>query len=177
MDIWDFLGRTDIVFGLLATIFSGFAALKLRQQSKRLKELAKATPHMENFKEQVNYHAGVKTTNPKAFALSLIPRGESIKEAVKTFLNSQGWKMDVEELNMNGINNKADLEFFINELRKKRRLFDAQCVTELHLFVAGPVMAAALTGAMFDNWIPVKLYQKPQPPPPNVYEYWGPLLK
>jgi hypothetical protein len=85
--------------------------------------------------------------------------------------------MDIVELNMNGINNKGDIENFVNELRKKRRLFEALQATEIHLFIAAPVVAGIMVGAIFDNWIPVKLYHKPQPAPPSIYEYWMPLIK
>lgn len=175
--VWDYLGKADVVFSLLATIFAGFAALKLWQQNHRIKELAKAVPPIKNFKEQVEYYSGIQTSKPVAFAISLIPRNESIRGSVQTFLKTQGWKMEIEELNMNGINNQEELEKFINDLRKKRRLFDAQQVTELHLFIAGPVVAGAIVGALFDNWIPVKLYHKSTPPKPTIYEYWMPLIK
>ena len=175
--LWDWLTRFDTAFSILSTIFAGFAAYRLWQQNKRLRELAKTTPKMENFTEQVKYYGGIQTSKPMAFALSLISRGESIKDPVQTFLKTQGWHMEIEELNMNGINNSNDREYFMNALREKRRLFDAQQVTELHLFIAGPVVAGVLIGAMFDNWIPVKLYHKPQPAPPSIYEYWMPLTK
>lgn len=177
MDMWTFLGRTDLLFSILAASFSGFAALKLRQQNKRLKELAKAAPKLIDFKEILQRYEGIQSLRPMAFSLSLIPRGESIKDNVQTFLRLQGWNMEIEELNMNGITNSEDLETFINNLREKRRLFDALQVTELHLFIAGPVIAAVIIGAMFDNWIPVKLYHKPQPAPASIYEYWLPLMK
>ncbi len=73
--------------------------------------------------------------------------------------------MEIEELNMNGINSRDDLEEFLNRLREKKRFFDAQGITELHLFIAAPVQAGVLVGGVFDNWIPVKLYHRPQPVP------------
>lgn len=84
--------------------------------------------------------------------------------------------MPIEELNMNGINSPKDLEAFVNALREKRRYLEAAGFTELHLFIAGPVQAGTIIGSMYRNWIPVKLYHKPSPAPPQVYEYWMPLI-
>ena len=69
------------------------------------------------------------------------------------------------------------MEELINELRQKRRILTAKQATEIHLFIAAPMAACALVGAALDNWIPVKLYHKPMPAPPSVYEYWMPLMK
>jgi hypothetical protein len=113
---------------------------------------------------------------PVAFALSLVPSSESIKRVVDQFLQFQGWEMPVEELNMNGINNAKDLEAFVNALREKRRHFEVMGCTELHLFIQGPVQAGTIIGGIFRNWIPVKLYHKPSPQPPQIYEYWMPLI-
>jgi len=179
-NIWDFLGRIDIVFSLLATIFAGFAALKLYQQNKRIKELATTAPKLENFAEVVTYYSKPQTSNPVAFAISLLENTESIRPSVEIFLKSKDWSKNIriEELSMNGIKKiPEDIEIFINELKKKRRQFDAERVTEVLLFIAGPVMAGTLVGAIFDNWIPVKLYHKPHHPLPSVYEYWIPLIK
>ena len=84
--------------------------------------------------------------------------------------------MPIEELNMPGLYSAQDLETFVNLLREKKRFIDASRHTEVHLFIAGPVQAGTIIGALYDNWIPVKLYHKPTPPPPSVYEYWMPLL-
>lgn len=177
MDIfWNWFGRADNLVSMATALFSGYAAYRLWQQNKRLRELAKQTPRVENFAELRKVHDGVKSSAPVAFALSLIPTSETIKSQVETFLQFQGWKMPVEELNLNGINNSEDLETFINSLREKRRYFQACGFTEIHLFIAGPVQAGTIIGSMFRNWIPVKLYHKPNPAPPQVYEYWMPLI-
>lgn len=141
-----------------------------------MRDLARQWPKVENFAELRKVHDGVKRSAPVAFALSLIPTSDSIKSQVETFLQVQDWKMPIEELNLNGINNPEDLEDFINALREKRRYFQASGVTEIHLFIAGPVQAGTIVGSMFRNWIPVKLYHKPSPAPPQAYEYWMPLL-
>lgn len=173
---WTGFGRLDNFLGVVATIFSAYAAYRLWQQNKRYRELARQSPRVEKFDQLLKLHDGVRSSAPVAFALSLIPSGDSIKGSVEIFLHAQGWKMPIEELNMNGINNAKDLEAFINALREKRRYFEAAGFTELHLFIAGPVQAGTIIGSMYRNWIPVKLYHKPSPAPPQVYEYWMPLI-
>jgi len=175
--IWDYINRFASVLTIFTVAFSGFAAWKLAQQSRRVRELARKTPPIKNFQELVNYHRGVQTSHPVALAISLIPQSVSIKGDVQRFLNTSGLKMNIEELSLDGINDPNDLEIFVNQLRTKRRELEAMQATEIHAFLAGPVVAGVILGAMFDNWIPVKLYHKPTPPPPSVYEYWMPLIK
>ena len=157
-------------------MFAAGSFVLLWRQNRRLRELVKLTPRVENFAELRKVHDGVKSSAPVAFALSLIPVGDSIKSQVETFLRHQGWKIPIEELNLNGINNPEDLEGFINALREKRRFFEASGFTEIHIFIAGPVQAGTIIGSIFRNWIPVKLYHKPNPAPPQVYEFWAPLV-
>jgi hypothetical protein len=85
--------------------------------------------------------------------------------------------MKIEELIMDGINTRTDLIDYVNKLRELKRTLSAEGTTELLLFIQGPVMSGVLAGAVFDNWIPVKLYHKPTPPKPQIYEYWMPILK
>ncbi|MEC4685195.1 MAG: SAVED domain-containing protein [Nitrospirota bacterium] len=141
-----------------------------------MQEIAGTSPKIENFKELVDYHKDIKTINPYALAVSLLPTTDSIKGDVERFLRSKGgeWeKMPVEELNMNGLSPET-IEDFINTLRVKRRQLEAQDATEIHLFIAGPIQAGTLIGAMFDNWRPVKLYHKNQK---GNYEFWCHLIK
>lgn len=176
--IWNYTTQLETVFSLLAMMFAGYAAYRLRRQNRTLRELAKTAPKYENFSEQVQNYEGVQTLNPVALAVCLVPTTPSIKKDVETFLQSRDWgKMDIEELNLNGLNNEEDILTFHNSLREKRHLFDMQGRTEIHLFIQGPIMAGVLIGAMFDNWKPVKMYHKPHPSPPSIYEYWCPLVK
>jgi hypothetical protein len=121
-------------------------------------------------------HEGVKSSAPVAFALSLLSTSESIKGLVEIFLRAQDWRMPIEELNMNGRNSAEYLENFVNALREKQWYFEMSGFTEVHLFVQGPVPAGAIIGAQPRNWIPVKLYHKPNPTPLQMYEYWMPLV-
>lgn len=42
-------------------------------------------------------------------------------------------------------------------------------MTELHLFVKGPVVVGAILGALLDNWVAVKLYHNNRK---GEYEEW-----
>jgi len=175
-NFWTWFGRIDNIFGIAGAIFAAGSFALLWRQNRRLRELAKQSPRVENFAELCALHEGVKSSAPVAFALSLLSASESIKGLVEIFLRAQDWKMPIEELNMNGLNSAEDLENFINALREKRRYFEMSGFTEVHLFIQGPVQAGTIIGAQFRNWIPVKLYHKPNPTPPQIYEYWMPLV-
>ena len=182
--MWDYFCKVgallepfEIVISFITMIFAGYASFRLLRQNRRLKELARSAPKIEGFQDKITFYEGVQTTRPIAIALSLVPHGTSIKKDVEQFLNTMGWKMEVEELNMNGINSRSDIETLINSLREKRNLLDLQQNTEVHLFLQGPVVSGVLIGAMFDHWKPVKLYHKPTPSVPAVYQYWCPLTK
>ncbi len=174
---WEMLARIADSLGVLTVVFSFYAAWRLYRQNRRLIEVAKSFPPVENFKGLIEAYKGVKSSKPVALAISVTPGGATIKSYVETFLRHQGWTMDIAELNMNGINNTDDMETFVKELISKKREFELLGCTELHLFIAGPMPACVQVGAVFDNWLPVKLYHKPQNPPPQVYEYWMPLTK
>ncbi|WP_347274290.1 SAVED domain-containing protein [Candidatus Kuenenia sp.] len=167
----------ESIISIITMIFAGYASFRLMMQNRRLKELARTAPKIENFQDKIKFYEGVQTCNPIALALSLVPQTPSIKKDVEQFLNTMGWKMEVDEINMNGINSQSDIETLINRLREKRHLFDLQGNTEVHLFIQGPVVSGILSGAMFDHWKPVKLYHKSTPSVPAVYQYWCPLIK
>lgn len=173
---WTWFGRTDNVVGIATAVVSLCTLVLVWRQERRLRAQVREKAPLKNFAELRSQHEGVKSARPVAFALSLIPTSESIKGSVQVFLRSQNWDMPIEELNLDGLNNAEDLERFINALREKRRAFDEKGYTEIHLFIAGPVQAGTILGSLFRNWIPIKLYHKPTPAPPQIYEYWMPLL-
>jgi hypothetical protein len=160
-------------------IFAVMIWVKVRTQNKRIIEAAiKCSPKFQNFKESINYHKDTHSTNPVALALSLTENVTSIKPQVLNFLKISGWekKIAIKELNFDGLG-PDNLEEFMNKLRETKRVLMAESVTEIHLFISGPMVAAVLIGAMFDNLpIPVKLYQ-PNKNKPEFYEYWMPLEK
>lgn len=173
---WTWFGRADNVIGIAGAVISAVTLALVWRQERRLRAQVREKAPLNNFAELRSQHAGIQSARPVAFALSLIPTSESIKGSVQVFLRSQGWNMPIEELNLDGLNNMEDFERYINALREKRRAFDDQGYTEIHLFIAGPVQAGTILGSLFRNWVPVKLYHKPNPAPPQIYEYWMPLL-
>jgi len=122
---WTWFGRVDNIAGMAGAIISLFTLILVWRQSRRMRDLARQWPKVENFAELRKIHDGIKSSAPVAFALSLIPTADSIKSQVETFLRVQDWKMPIGELNLNGINNPEVLESFINALREKRRYFQA----------------------------------------------------
>ncbi|MBU0568151.1 SAVED domain-containing protein [bacterium] len=182
-EILKWIGHAGNIIGIIGAIFAFMAWLILHVQDKRLKEIVRQTPEMENFDDQVKYHSEIQTISPYAFCLSLLPdtRSVSIEKEVREFLKKKAaqtknkkWNMPIEQLNFNGLGTH-NIKEFIEELGKKRQWFVGKGATEIHLFVAGPVTAATLIGTVFDNWRPVKLYSQ------NIntreYEFWCHLAK
>lgn len=170
------IGWLANILQVATVVFAAYAAFRLWKQNRQLRDLARKTPPVENFQQLVSLHEGVKTSGPAALAVSLVDTTQSIRPQVEQFLQAKGWSMPVEELIMDGVTGTADLEQLVNSLREKRRYFESIGCTELHLFIQGPVQAGTIIGSLYRNWIPVKLYTRPTPQQPQVYEYWMPLL-
>lgn len=170
------IGWLANILQVATVVFAAYAAFRLWKQNRQLRDLARKIPPVENFQQLVSIHEGVKSVLPAALAISLVDTTHSIKPQVDQFLKSKGWSMQIEELILDGIKGKADLENLVNALREKRRYFESIGCTELHLFIQGPVQAGTIIGSLYRQWIPVKLYHRPTPQTPHVYEYWMPLL-
>jgi len=175
MDVfWTWIANLSGLLGIVTTGLAGYSAFTLWQQNRRLVEQAKALARIENYDQLREYHEGVDSPNPVAIALSLTPNAGSIRRSVETFLRKRGWQMrEILEIGREGIK-PTDLKGLIEEYREKRRTIDTKGYTEVHVFFSGPVAAAMLFGAIYDNWIPVKIYQKVQAS--DDYEYWSPLF-
>lgn len=176
MDLWEWIGRLDNLLGILTTFFAGYAAYRLWQQNKKFYRQAREGRGSINLQQYISDNEGVHSEKPIAFALALVPNTPSIKTQVEDFLKIKQWEMPIEELAMEGIENANDLQQFMESLQEKKRLFQLEGYTEMHLFLNGPVAAGVLIGALYDNWIPVKIYQKPRISIPQIYEYWMPLI-
>jgi len=165
------------VFSIIAASFSFFIWIKVRQHNKKLMQLMSYSPTIENFEKLVEYHSQINTINPRGLALSVLQdnRSVSIKKQVEEYLKmTYGKNIQVDEILMDGLS-QDKIQDFLNKLREKRRIYEADYVTELHVFIAGPIIAGVLLGASFDNWIPVKLYHMNHET--KKYEYWTPLIK
>lgn len=176
MHIWEWIGRLDSLLGLLTVLFSGYAAYRLWQQNRRYYRQARESKPSINIHQFIAGNEGVRSEKPVAFALALTPNTPSIKPQVEQFLRIKEWEMPIEELSMAGIEDDNDLEELMETLQEKKRVFQLDGYTEMHLFLNGPVAAGLLIGTLYDNWIPVKVYQKPREYSPQIYEYWMPLI-
>lgn len=172
---WQTIDNISGLLGILTVLFSGYAAVQLWRQNRLLRQ----APRIEatTFAEMVSAYEGIQTPKPVALAISVLPSSNSIQSQVQQFLSIKQWQMPIEEIQMLGINSRSDLNDFVNELAQRRMDFELKGYTEIHLFLAGPVVAGVIVGAMYDNWLPIKLYHKPTPPPTSVYDYWMPLVK
>lgn len=168
------VGHLSSFIGIIGAIFSVMIWFKLKHQTKKIIELARQGPDIEGFKEMTEYHSKINSTAPYAFCVSLTDRTPSIKKDVENFFKIKKWKMPIEELNFSGLT-QENLSDFVAELKRKRRELSAKAATEIHLFISGPMQAAMMIGAIFDNWIPVKIYN--MNPQSRQYEYWCHLSK
>lgn len=102
--------------------------------------------------------AGVagKTAHPQALALSF--GGGSIKQAVKAYLDTTyDTPIAVEEYEASEIT-AENIHRHEEAVRRLKEEYQSENVTELHLFMKGPVAFAIGIGAIFDNWVSVKIY-------------------
>lgn len=99
---WTWFGHVDNLLEVLTAMLAAGSFLLLWRQNRRLRELARQMPRVQDFAALCEWHAGVKSSAPVALALSLVATSESIKTSVETFLRVQGWQMLIEELSCNG---------------------------------------------------------------------------
>ena len=63
----------------------------------------------------------------------------------------------------------------LRDVLKIKSEMTADGVTEVHLFLSCPLVFATAVGAIFDNWVPVKVYHLNRDS--GTYEFWTPLYK
>ncbi len=169
---WNILDKASMLIGIATFVFSIIIWFIVKKQQKRINRLAYTTPPITDYKAMFDSFQAVQTDNPYALCISLLPNTDSIKDQVKGFLIANKIKVkDILEIKMDGINTE-NISEYIQKLREVRR-GDLSNATEVRLFIAGPVQAGTIAGAVFDNWIPVLLYGRNG----LKYEYWGPLIK
>jgi hypothetical protein len=93
---------------------------------------------------------------PAALAIGL---AGGIRGQVEQYLKIQNLNMPVEDLDHPEFVPMNRYPLLIRDLLKKKDELTKTGVTELHLFYKGPVSFAAGIGAVFDNWVPVYLYE------------------
>jgi hypothetical protein len=153
---WLWADRISIILSyiVLGTI-GGFILNTLRYRSKR--------------KEMVNI-AG-RTLRPQALALAF--GGGSIRKAVEEHLQHiyPGSQIPVEVYQAEEIT-AENIHKHEEAIRRLKERFQSENVTELHLFMKGPVALALAVGAIFDNWVTIKIYHSKRE---GGYEPWTTL--
>ena len=154
--VWLWLDRVSIVLSyavvlsILAFVFNVF---RYRRKRKELIEIEG------------------KTALPKALCLSF--GGGSIKLAVSDYLKETypDRKIAVSEYKGDEVT-PQNVHKHEEEIRKLKERYQSKGVTELHLFMKGPLGLALAVGAIFDNWVAVKIYQNNRE---GSYEPWTAL--
>jgi hypothetical protein len=109
------------------------------------------------------------TARPQAFALAI--GGGTIERAVADFLaGAYPHPIPLEEIAFGEVS-AQNVHRLLEQVRRAKERFQSDGVTELHLFLKAPVALGAAIGAIFDNWVPVKLYHQQR----GVYEAWTTL--
>ena len=153
---WDNLGHVADMLGVIT-------ALPLLATSAYL--LSRA----QRYRRRLRQLAGVTSARPAALAVTLA--GTRIRTAVESFCAGFSQSMPLYEVQRQEHLTQAELPKVLLELhRLKNRLID-DGVSEVHLFLSCPLAVACAIGALFDNWVPVKVYQFNQ----GHYEFWTTL--
>jgi hypothetical protein len=126
------------------------------------------------YKKRVQSMTGERTSKPMALAIST--RSMDISQSVKDCLGVQGLK----DIPVKSIQHKGDLAVdkiydFVNEVNRAKIEMEEKGVTEVHLFMLCPVVAAALVGALLDNWCKVLVYHHDSGT--GKYVFWAILSK
>jgi hypothetical protein len=153
---WDNLSHIADTLGIVTALpllaASAYFWSRARRYRRRLRQLV-----------------GVTSERPVAVVVAL--SGTRIRAAVEAFCASVAQPMQIHEVQRPGGLTQADFPHVLFELQGlKNRLMD-DGVSEVHLFLSCPLAVACAIGALFDNWVPVKVYQFNQ----GQYEFWTTL--
>lgn len=157
--MWDILDKIAAIAQIITfVVFTGGVVLLLTRAARYKRRIRKA---LEKGK-------GLEI----ALAVSL-KQGESIKGHVEAYLKEKGMKMEISEINADGVS--------LNTLPKLRRQFvtekrwlTSKGVSEVHLFYEGPVASAFFLADVLNNWVPVYVYHFSRE---GGYECWGLLTE
>jgi|GEM_PF-1520819 len=157
--IWLYLDRISILLSYLVvfSIISGIVYfIRFLRRYRRLRACMRK----------------VDGTSPKPMALA-ISFGGSIKKPVEEYISKKYTNMiPVMEYAVESEVSPQNVQDHLNKLMRIKHDMQAEGVTELHLFIKGPVIFGVLAGAMFDNWCNVKLYHNNRQ---GEYEEWAML--
>ena len=141
MTIFDFIGLAADIAGLAALFFTAWVFF---QAKRRLSQAVKSL--------QMEYSAA-----PVALAVGV---GQDISGAVQKYIAaSDKPQMPVHPYVRKGQVPKEEFLMVLQDMLKIKQELTGVGVTEVHLFYMGPVSLAVGIGAVFDNWVPVKVYR------------------
>ena len=153
---WEGLSHLADALGIATTVpflvASAYFVSRARRYRRRLRQLE-----------------GVTSDRPVAVAVSLA--GTHIRLAAEAFCAGFGQPVKLVELHRPGGLTQTEMPGVLLELQSlQNRLLD-EGASEVHLFLSCPLAVACAVGAVFDNWVPVKVYQFNQ----GQYEFWATL--
>ncbi|QGT99809.1 hypothetical protein SYNTR_1216 [Candidatus Syntrophocurvum alkaliphilum] len=70
--------------------------------------------------------------------------------------------------------NNSNIDKIVKDIRKSKSQIQKKGVDKIHLFMAGPIMLAAVIGAELSNMTSTLIYQNT---PNKGYECWGPMQR
>lgn len=115
------------------------------------------------------------TEKPMALAISVLRQGEDISEQVKQFLKGCNLDMPVHAYTKRAGATKDTIHTILADVSRLKIKMTAEGVTEVHLFLACPLVLATAIGAILDNWVLVKIYHLNHDT--GRYEFWTSLYK
>ncbi|MBE0426922.1 MAG: SAVED domain-containing protein [Nitrospirae bacterium] len=158
-EIWVYLDRVSIILSYIVVFSIIYGIVVLVKFFRRYRKIK---THMKK----------VDGTSPKPMALA-ISFGGSIKKPVEDYLNKHYTQsISIMDYSSEKEVTPQNIHDHIKKLLELKHDLQAEGVTELHLFIKGPVIFGALVGAMFDNWCNVKLYHNNRK---GEYEEWAML--
>jgi hypothetical protein len=116
-----------------------------------------------------------KTLTPHPMALAIGVAGTDITGQVKQFLEKAGMNMTVHTYTKPGGVTQKNIHNMLNDILRIKSRMTEEGATEVHLFLASPLVLAVAVGAILDNWVPVKVYHLNRET--GTYEFWTPLYK
>jgi SMODS-associated and fused to various effectors sensor domain len=153
---WDNLSHVADTLGVMTALPLLIASAYLWSRAQR-------------YRRRLRQLTGVTSERPVALVVAL--SGTRIRPAVESFCSSFAQPLKLYEVQRPGGLTQADFPKVLFELQSlKNRLMD-NGVSEMHLFLSCPLAVACAIGALFDNWVPVKVYQFNQ----GQYEFWTTL--
>lgn len=106
-------------------------------------------------KRRLKALSDIPNNRPIALAVGL---GAENVGAVRQQLKDEGKTMEVVSLSIAGWVKPSEYLDLLKRLKQLKNEFSSIGVNEVHLYYQGPITFAIAIGALFDNWVPIKVY-------------------